>query len=184
MQAALNTTAKLHHVTPLPGVSFEAALEKIHDHDLLIRLDPELDHYETLPCEESAPKTKRYKVTDHMHTLPKGLWDTTVTFEAQMTDTDNGLEWVIKAPLGLVQQTRWSIMRSAHVEKGEHAGDEGRVGGAQGDDSGGSEWSLVEEVEIRASRLLVGTVKSKCEQNWRGIHAKFLGHLQGGSGQK
>ena len=42
-----------------------------------------------------------------------------------------------------------------------------------------SEWSLVEEVEIKASRLLVGTVRSKCEENWRGIHSRFVGHLQG-----
>jgi len=104
-----------------------------------------------------------------MHTLPKGLWDTTVTFEAQITNTDDGVLWVIKAPLGLVQQTKWTIVRNAEVGKGkEKAAEEDK-----------SEWSLVEEVEIKASRLLVGTVKGKCEENWRRIHGKFVGHLQG-----
>ncbi|KAF1919162.1 hypothetical protein BDU57DRAFT_132414 [Ampelomyces quisqualis] len=28
-------------------------------------------------------------------------------------------------------------------------------------------WSLVEDVESRANRLLAGTVKGKCEENWR-----------------
>jgi hypothetical protein len=100
-----------------------------------------------------------------MHTLPKGLWDTTVTFESQITNTDDGVLWVIKAPLGLVQQTSWTIMRNADVGKGkEKAAEDGES---------------AEEVEIKASRLLVGTVRSKCEENWRGVHGRFVGHLQG-----
>lgn len=170
----MNTTAKLHHVTPLPaGTTFESAIEKIQNHDLLIRLDPELHSYETLPSDDAAPTTKRYKVTDHMHTLPKGLWDTTVTFEAQITNTDDGVLWVIKAPLGLVQETKWTITRNADVGKGKEKAAE------DGESSEESEWSLVEEVDIKASRLLVGTVKGKCEENWRNIHGRFVGHLQG-----
>ncbi|KAL1600470.1 hypothetical protein SLS60_006856 [Paraconiothyrium brasiliense] len=172
---SFNTTAKLHHVTPLPtGTTFEAAIEKLQNHDLLIRLDPELHSYETLPSDDAAPDTKRYKVTDHMHALPKGLWDSTVTFESQITNTEDGVLWVIKAPLGLVQQTKWTIARSGDVGKGkEKAADDGVSAEEK------NEWSLVEEVEIKASRLLVGTVKGKCEENWRGIHSRFVGHLQG-----
>lgn len=171
---AFNTTANLHHVTPLPaGTTFEAALDNLQNHDLLIRLDPELAHYESLPSEESAPNTKRYKVTDHMHTLPKGLWDTTVTFESQITNTEDGVEWVIKAPLGLVQRTTWKLVRREDVGKGKEKASEDDASEEQK-----SEWSLVEDVEIKASRLLVGTVKGKCEENWRGIHGKFVGHLK------
>jgi hypothetical protein len=166
---ALSSTAKLHHVTYLPpGTTQANALKHLHNHDLLIRLDPELAHYETLPSPPSAPNTKRYKVTDNMHTLPKGLWDTTVTFEAEMTNTDEGIEWVIKAPLGLVQTTTWKVVTTASLGSEE---------GVNGDQQG--EWSLVEDVEIKANKLLVGTVKGKCEENWRGIHTKFAGHLQG-----
>ena len=147
----------------------------MQNHDLLIKLDPELAHYETLPPEESAPNTKRYKVTDHMHTLPKGLWDTTVTFESQITNTENGVEWVIKAPLGLVQQTTWKLVRSEDVGKGKEKVVEDDESSKSEDKS---EWSLVEDVEIKASRLLVGTVKGKCEENWRGIHGRFVGHLK------
>ncbi|KAF2449730.1 hypothetical protein P171DRAFT_427897 [Karstenula rhodostoma CBS 690.94] len=172
---SFNTTAKLHHVTPLPaGTTFEAAIEKLQNHDLLMKLDPELHSYETLPSDDAAANTKRYKVTDHMHTLPKGLWDTTVTFESQITNTDDGVLWVVKAPLGLVQQTTWTIMRNADVGKGKEKAVEDEKSRQEQ-----SELSLVEEVEIKASRLLVGTVKSKCEENWRGVHGRFIGHLQG-----
>lgn len=46
-----------------------------------------------------------------------------------------------------------------------------------------SEWSLVEDVEIKANRMLVGTVKGKCEENWPGAHGKFLKHLMAEGGE-
>jgi hypothetical protein len=104
-----------------------------------------------------------------MHTLPKGLWDTTVTFESLITNTEDGVEWVIKAPLGLLQRTQWRLVERSELESGD-AGTEGK-----GEEDG---LCLVEDVEITASRLLVGTVKGKCEENWKGIHGKFVGHLQ------
>jgi hypothetical protein len=176
--AAFNTTATLHHVTPLPpGTTFEAAMALLQNHDLLIKLDPEHASYETLPADPSDdPRTKRYKVTDHMHTLPKGLWDTTVSFESHITNRDDGIAWLVKAPLGLVQSTTWRLVRSEEVGTGKE-----RVGVADDVGGEGSEWCLVEDVEIRASRLLVGTVKGKCEGNWRGIHGKFVEHLKGAS---
>jgi hypothetical protein len=154
------------------GTAAELAIEKLHNHDLLIRLDPEFAHYEELPAEAATPDTKRYKITDHMHALPKGLWDSTVTFEAHMTNTEDGILWIIKAPLGLVQTTTWKCLQTKSLA------DEDRMAAAP--DEAVSEWSLVEDVEIKANRLLVGTVRSKCEENWRGAHGKFLQHLQQG----
>lgn len=148
----------------------DRAVSQLHNHDLLIRLDPEFVHYETLPSDPAAPDTKRYKVTDHMNALPKGLWDTTVSFEAEMTDIDDGILWIIKAPLGLVQKTTWRALKTASLSEEDIAGV------AEGDKG---EWSLVEDVEIMANRMLVGTVKGKCEENWPGAHSKFLAHLKG-----
>lgn len=91
-----------------------------------------------------------------MRALPKGLWDSTVTFEAQMRDVEDGVEWVIKAPLGLVQRVWWRVRR--------REGEEG--------------WELVEEAEIKGSRFLVGTVRAKCEENWRGVHGRFVERLE------
>lgn len=155
-----------------PGTTFEHAIPYLHNHDLLIKLDPEFTSYETLPVDSASPNAKRYKVTDHMNALPAGLWDTTVNFIAEMTDIDDGILWVIKAPLGLVQTTTWRLLKTATLGE-QHVGHvaEGERG----------EWSLVEDVEIKANRLLAGTVKGKCEENWRGAHGKFLAHLKEGA---
>jgi hypothetical protein len=104
-----------------------------------------------------------------MHALPKGLWDSTVSFESNMTDTEDGILWIIKAPLGLVQRTTWRCLRT------ETLADEGK----DAVDGSTSEWSLVEDVEIKANKLLVGTVRGKCEENWPGAHGKFVQRLKG-----
>ncbi|KAI4703578.1 hypothetical protein J4E89_009999 [Alternaria sp. Ai002NY15] len=165
---SLNTTATLHHVTHLPrSVSFATAVSHLHNHVLLIRLDPEYASHEDLPSDPSTPDAKCYRITDHMNALPAGLWDTTVKFDAHMTDLDDGVLWTIKAPLGLTQQTTWRCLKTEGLSEGDREGAEG------------CEWSLVEDVEIRANRMLVGTVKAKCEENWPGAHGKFLKYCTG-----
>lgn len=42
---------------------------------------------------------------------------------------------------------------------------------------GEGEWVLTEDVEIKCSRLLIGHVKGKAEDSWRGVHERFLGHV-------
>ena len=97
-----------------------------------------------------------------MHALPAGLWDTTVRFAAEITDREDGVEWVVRAPLGLVQTSLWTVER-----------DEAPADGAEGE-----RWTLVEDVTIRCSRLLVGTVRGKCEENWRGTHERWVAQLE------
>lgn len=165
----LNTTAHLHHRTVLPpSATSEKALSLMRNHDLLIRLDPDLSSYETLqpPANAANPETKYYKVTDTMHTLPAHLWDTTVSFHAEITDIEKGVEWVIRAPLGLVQRSLWTVeMASEKDEEVEEGEREKRL-------------VLVEDVEIQCSRLLVGTAKGKCEENWKGVHKRWLENLE------
>jgi hypothetical protein len=134
----------------------------LRNHDLLIRLDPELAQYTMLdpPVDATNQATKYYKITDNMHTLPRGLWDTTVSFDAEITDVENGCEWVIHAPLGLLQTSVWTVVPALETD-----GDEKNT------------LCLVEDVVISCSRLLVGTVKGKCEENWKGVHGRFVEHL-------
>jgi len=94
-----------------------------------------------------------------MHTLPRGLWDTTVNFHAEITDLDDGVQWIINAPLGLWQRSLWRVVKNEEVKEGE------------------GEWVLTEDVEIKCSRLLIGTVKGKSEENWRGVHERFVEHV-------
>ena len=158
--SVLNTSTKLSFRTSLPPeATSENAIALLRDHDWLIRLDPEFMSY-TIddPPPSANPSSKFYTVTDHMEALPRGLWDTTVRFSAEITDIPNGIEWRIRAPLGLVQTSFWKIVPAQ----------------SEGD----AQVDLLEEVEICCSRLLMGTVRSKIEGNWGGIHAKFVDKLK------
>jgi hypothetical protein len=143
----------------------EKALSLFADHDLLIRLDPELSHYETLdpPANAPDPKTKYYKVTDVMHALPRGIWDTTISFNAEITNLEKGVLWVIRAMMGFNQTSRWLIEPAEEEDKAKEPG---------------CTLVLIEDVELSGSRLVVGTAKRKCEENWKGVHGRFIDHLK------
>lgn len=162
----LNTTARLHHRTIVPPtITREQALSVFREHDILIRLDPEFSSYEEIlaPPGASNEKTKFYKVTDIMHALPAHLWDSTVSFTAEITDIEKGVEWIVHAPLGLTQKTLFTVEDAEEKDiKLDEKEKEGRL-------------VLDEDVEIR---LLIGTVKSKIEGNWRGIHKRLIEHLE------
>lgn len=162
--SVLNTIATLTQRTALPhGIKHDAAIALLQNHDFILRLDPEFMSYtcDTAPA-DANPDTKYYTVTDHMEALPRGLWDTTVAFTAQLTNIEKGVHWRINAPLGLVQTSFWTVEREA--------------GAGAGAEAEPPLW-LVEEVEIRCSRLLVGTVRAKVEANSEGIHRKFVDRL-------
>jgi len=138
---------------------------RLHDHELLIKFDPEYTSHEVLPTDPANPDAKRYRVTDNLKALPAGLWNTQVVFEAELTDIEDGVRWVVKAPLGLVQKTCWRCVKVDSLEEASEVQGEG-------------EWCLVEDVEIKANKMLVGHVKGKCEESWRGTHGKFLESLK------
>ncbi|CAA9958929.1 hypothetical protein CFE70_002448 [Pyrenophora teres f. teres 0-1] len=161
-----SSTATLRHITRLPPpITFDEAILRLHNHELLIKFDPEYTSHEELAADPANPDAKRYKVTDNLKALPAGLWNTQITFEAELTDTKDGVNWVIKAPLGLVQKTSWRCVKVDGMEGASEVEGEG-------------EWCLVEDVEITANRMLVTHVKGKCEDNWRGTHGKFLESLK------
>lgn len=93
-----------------------------------------------------------------MNALPKGLYDSTVTFDAALTDTKNGTHWLIHGPLGYVQTSVWAI-----------EGEEGKL-------------ELVETAKIEAKLVLAGMIKKKILGNSPGIHRRFLEELAKGTG--
>lgn len=142
------------HRTPLPSpITQASALAQLRNHDFLIRLDPELVEYTEEHPADPSPNTRYYSITDHMVGVPKAICDASISFKAEMTDVEDGVKWLVRAPLGLVQQSHWRL-----TEEGE-----GLV--------------LIEDVHLACSRLLMGTVRGKCEENWVKIHGNFRAKL-------
>lgn len=129
---------------PMPaGATREEVISLLHDHDFILHMDPELSEYKEEPPADAAPGTKYYKTTHNMAAIPKPFWSNTVTFTCEMTNSDSGLKWVVHAPLGLEQESNWSVKESDGVY-------------------------LVEDIIINCNRVLVGTVKNKCQESFDG----------------
>lgn len=158
-EIVFTTTAKLVHRFSLPPtISFASIIAILRDHDWLIRLDPELDSYTLCDTSNSSTtyqtadkeeyeetknprKTKTYKVTDHMNGIPKSIYDAKVHVGIQITDVDEGVDFLVHAPMGVVQRGRWRVVVVDEA------------------------WQLAIETEITCSRLLMGIVKGKAESN-------------------
>lgn len=114
--------------------------------------------------EATAPLPACYRVTDIVHAVPAGIWDTNVVSDYEFTDIRDGLFVRIKSPLSIVMDTVWTV-RAVDGDGGD--GDEGGL-------------ELVQDITIRCSRLVIGFVKGQCENGWESIHAKMTARPVGG----
>ena len=103
-----------------------------------------------------------YKVIDRVAALPAGLWDSDLESTCEFIDMERGVFVRLRSPMGVVMETVWQV-REATKESG----------GAEG-----CEYELVEDILIKCSRLLVGTVKGTCEAGWQQVHKTMMERLQ------
>jgi hypothetical protein len=155
------------------------------DHEFFLTCDPHLHKFERITPSNAEPNqlsgpaiphaikerlnndktplppTEYYRVTDLMHTLPAGLWDTNVVSDYEFTDLPGtGVYVRVRSPMGIVMDTLWEVREATSS-------------------SGQSELELVEDVTITCSRFLVGIVKGQCDAGWKGVHGRLLGRLEG-----
>ncbi|KAK2606174.1 hypothetical protein QQS21_003457 [Conoideocrella luteorostrata] len=170
MSSLFNSRSSLQHVTPLPeGVNPAKGIELLHRHTFFIEFDPHMIKYEAMstPTEPQpqlpedrglsgiAPP-KCYQVTDRVHALPAGLWDSDVVSTYEFINLEKGVFVRIRSPLNTVMETVWTVEEKS--------------------DGGGHE--LVESIVIKCSRFLMSVIKSTCESGWEGIHEKMVGKIQ------
>lgn len=120
---------------------------------------------EDLPLEireavSSAPnKMVSYTVTDRVHALPAGIWDSDVVSTYEFTNIPTGVFVRIKSPLNVVMDTTWSVRNAGMDEEGEGKG-KGLI--------------LCEDVVIKCNMLLAPIVKNQVEAGWKSIHQKMV----------
>ncbi|KOS18549.1 hypothetical protein ESCO_000924 [Escovopsis weberi] len=165
MSSWLRTTGNVKHATKLPaGISSDRAIDVLHNHNFFISCDPHLVKFESIArppaADDALPDRCRddadgepmfYAVTDRVQKLPAGLWDADVTSTYELVNLKRGLFVKLRSQMGVVMETVWDVRE---------------------DGAGGA--AITETVLIKASRLLIGIVKSMCENDWRVVHGKLL----------
>lgn len=139
--------------TKLPaGVTREQGVAMLHDVDFFINCNPCLAKYELLEKAVSEPvlpadrvtalgSTSRYKILDIVENVPKGIWGNNVESTYEFTEIERGLFNRVESPLNVSMETVWEVREA--------------------EDGDGLE--LVQDAQIKCSKLLVGIVKSQCE---------------------
>lgn len=166
-----STSTRLKHTTTVPaGVPASKAIALLQDHKFFIECDPHMINFEasetptpppSIPADrqssDAAPVAdpKCYKVTDRVHALPAGLWDSDVVSTYEFIDTKKGVFVRTRSPLSVLLETVWEIRET---------------------EDGGYE--LLEDIIFTCSRLLAGVIKKTCEDGWQGIHEKMMSRLR------
>ncbi|KAL1840159.1 hypothetical protein VTJ49DRAFT_733 [Mycothermus thermophilus] len=70
------------------------------------------------------PEPDRYRVTDLVHAVPAGLWDTHVVSDYEFVDLpDAGGVYVrVRSPMGIVMDTLWEVREVAPEEQEDESG--------------------------------------------------------------
>lgn len=121
-------------------------------------VDAPKDPASTVPESRGAKATSEascYRVTDKVHTLPAGLWDSDVVSTYEFISVENGVFVRIRSPMNVVMESLWIAQET----------EDGKV-------------ELIEEQIIFASRLLMSTVKNMSESGWKGIHESMIKKAQ------
>ncbi|KAG5915618.1 hypothetical protein E4U42_007968 [Claviceps africana] len=95
--------------TPLPpGVSRDAAIDLLHDHESIIDLNPLVRARRRIPPPPHAPDEERgrawYSVTDKLALVPGGL-----TYTCSFETLPRGLRTHAYAALGVDTRSAWSV---------------------------------------------------------------------------
>lgn len=151
----------------------------LHDHEHFFACTPNQPKLEKTLLSDPAPPlpegvtpvrgTACWRIKEVVHALPAGLWDSEVVSSYEFTDIEDGLFVCIRSPLNVVLETFWRVREAPQVQADE--GEEGAVAPASG-------LEVVEEVTVKCSRLLVGTVKGACDGNWETIHHNMIAGIK------
>ncbi|OQO06129.1 hypothetical protein B0A48_08717 [Cryoendolithus antarcticus] len=98
-------------ITPVPrGVTRSAAVDWLHDHRELIRLNPLVLRFDQSTPPATAPPDEQectwYEITDQIN---YGLVKSEVTYKACFNDLPNGVQTHVYAPAGLDIRERWTV---------------------------------------------------------------------------
>jgi len=155
--------------TPLPPpITPSRALHALHNHDLMIDLNPLVVSHR--PLSSSLPSDTKhassgtvpstYLITDK---LPIPLWPTTVSYTASFEDTSSGLRTEVHAPMGLEISGEWEVYD----------------GDATAEPPGGEGGGLMlrETTTVRCNLLLMPYVRATMGKGHEELHRRFVERL-------
>ena len=194
ISSAMTSTHHMENVTRLPaGVTREAAVALLQDHEFFLRCDPHYQSHTIAPPSAAAGTADKAKVH---YRLPPGIeplgspavkcylqidnvenpfFSSNVQCQIEVADFDRGIFVRIRNTGGVVFDTIWSIRDSPKKEgDGKKEKKEGEEAGEDEEDSG---LELVQDATMSAPTPILAVVKAQVQKNKGGIHKKIVNRL-------
>ena len=187
---AVTSTHKMENVTRLPaGVTREAAVALLQDHDFFLRCDPHYQSHTISPPSAAAgtaakakahyrlpagveplgsPAVKCYEVIDNVE---NPFFSSNVHCQVEVADFEAGIFVRIRNTGGVVFDTIWSIRESPRQEGGKKDAGEGE------EEEEYSGFELVQDATMSAPTPILAVVKAQVQKNRGGIHKKIVNRL-------
>ena len=156
------------NITPLPSqITRQLAVGELHDHGVMIKLNPLVIHFERSTAHKDAPSDEYhctwYEITDKVSYLP-GV-SSQVKYKACFFDRPVGIQTHCYAPAGLDIKAKWSV--------GGNMPGEPREARELGVDTPRDGLYLREEVDMRCNIMLTSFVK----KNLKNAHKVLVDRL-------
>ncbi|KAG8623190.1 hypothetical protein KVT40_008166 [Elsinoe batatas] len=173
----LSQRSQFTKITPLPPtLSRTAAVDLLHNHAEIIRLNPLIVDFKRIPKPERAPDDEAhytwYEMTDKITYLP-GL-TRNVTYTGAFLDMPEGVKTHVYAPAGLEIRERWSVCDGSEAVRKDDSGNAGRSD-SQSSAHGHSGLILCEDIDMTCNILLAAFVKKQLHA----AHAVLTRRLMG-----
>lgn len=171
-RAMMSRRSVLTQVTPIPSyIPRQFVLDMLHDHDLMITLNPLVTRY--VPCAPPAHAlpdeydSAWYEITDRIEYIPGTPLVSNVTYTACLHDIPTGVQSHVHAPAGLEIRGKWQVLGSEPGEKRHRELGEDQYGIPK------EGLYLREDCEVRCNFLLMPTVR----RNLKKSHATLVDRL-------
>ena len=181
------STFAVQKQTVLPqSVRREDVLRLLHDHSVMITLNPIVINHDKVPGPISPPPSPKheeaalihddddiststtsvkYTITDRISYLPGHLWDSTITYSAWFVDTPDGVRSFVQAPAGVEIRGSWRVRPVQAVDERDKV-DFGIY--------------LIEEAIVSCNALLRPFIQSTMQKSHATLHQKLLETLVDG----
>ncbi|CAD6444298.1 619b9e6c-33b3-4b0c-8a40-841fdb9fe021 [Sclerotinia trifoliorum] len=196
MMSFLTTTHETLTLTPIPPhIPITQVLTLLHDHEKMITMNPLVTVHTLLPPThilakdffkfepiELQPSTRCpceiWEITDDLSANTEGEtgsgwrggWSKRfipdqITYTSSLQDREDGLVSITHAPMGVHSVTTWIVREAGPGESSLMLGD-GRL-------------VLEEKGVVRASRMLMGFIKTTLQESHEKLVKDFMGVLEG-----
>lgn len=157
-------------ITAIPkGVTRDAAIAWLHNHEQMIRLNPLVLRLERSTPPTHAPEDEHdctwYEITDQINYIPGGLAKGEVTYKACFNDLPDGIQTHVYAPAGLELREKWSVGGSEPGEKRKEPRELGLDVPREG-------LYIKEDVDMRCSIFLTAFVKKNLSKSHKAVLEK------------